>query len=31
MVENDPHPTQEMKFFYNLVRAQQGQLPDHLM
>lgn len=31
MVENDPHPTQEMKFFYNLVRAQQGQLPDYLM
>ena len=31
MVENDKNPTQEMKFFYNLVRAQQGQLPDYLM
>ncbi len=31
MVENDPEPTQEMKFFYNLARAEQGELPDYLL
>ena len=31
MVESDPEPTQEMKFFYNLARARKGELPDHLL
>ena len=31
LVENDKEPTPEMKFFYNLVRAQRGELPDYLM
>lgn len=31
LVESDKDPTPEMKFFYNLVRAQRGELPDYLM
>ena len=31
IVENDPHPTEPMLFFYNLVQAQEGQLPDQLL
>lgn len=31
MVEHANSPTPEMKFFYNLVRAQQGKLPDYLL
>ena len=31
LVENDPAPPVEMKFFYNLVMAQRGELPDHLL
>ena len=31
IVENDPHPTDPMLFFYNLVQAQEGQLPDQLL
>ncbi len=31
MVENDEHPTDEMLYFYNLVQAQKGELPDKLL
>ena len=31
MVENDPEPTPEMTFFYNLARAERGELPDYLL
>ena len=31
LVENEKELTQEMLFFYNLVKAQQGQLPDVLL
>lgn len=31
MVEADPEPNQYMKFYYNLVMAQQGKLPDKLL
>ena len=31
MVEDDDQPTEEMLFFYNLVQAQQDQLPDRLL
>ena len=31
MVEGAPERTREMLFFYNLVRAQRGELPDHLL
>jgi len=31
MVESDPQPTPEMLFYYNLVMAQRGQLPDVLL
>ena len=31
LVEQEQKPLQEMVFFYNLVMAQRGELPDHLM
>ena len=31
IVDSDPQPTPEMLFFYNLVMAQRGQLPDVLL
>ena len=31
LVEQTEDPSQEMKFFYNLVMAQRGELPDHLL
>ncbi len=31
LVESDPAPTQEMKFFYNLARARRQELPDYLL
>lgn len=31
MVESDDNPTDEMLYFYNLVKAQKGELPDHLL
>lgn len=31
MVDEDPQPTPEMLFFYNLVMAQRGTLPDVLL
>lgn len=31
LVEEEESPTQEMLFFYNLVKAQQGQLPEVLL
>ncbi|MCR4583202.1 MAG: DUF6057 family protein [Prevotella sp.] len=31
MVEGAERRTQEMLFFYNLVQAQRGELPDHLL
>lgn len=31
LVESEAQPTPEMLFFYNLVKAQQGQLPDVLL
>lgn len=31
LVEQEKEPTAEMLFFYNLVKAQQGQLPDVLL
>lgn len=31
LVESEAHPTPEMLFFYNLVKAQKGQLPDVLL
>jgi hypothetical protein len=31
LVENDPSPTEQMLFFYNLVKVQQGQLPEVLL
>ena len=31
MVEKEEQPTQDMKFYYNLVMAQRGELPDHLL
>jgi len=31
LVEDEQEPTPEMLFFYNLVKAQQGQLPDVLL
>lgn len=31
LVEQTSDPSQEMKFFYNLVMAQRGELPDHLL
>lgn len=31
LVENTPQPTREMLFFYNLVQARRGQLPDRLL
>ena len=31
LVENEAEPNQQMKFYYNLVMAQQGMLPDKLL
>jgi hypothetical protein len=31
LVESDPAPTQEMKFFYNLARGRRLELPDYLL
>ena len=31
LVEQEEQPLTEMTFFYNLVMAQRGQLPDHLL
>ncbi len=31
LVESDPEPTQEMKFFYNMARASRQELPDYLL
>lgn len=31
LVEKEPSPTDDMKFFYNLAMAQRGELPDHLL
>ena len=31
MVEKDDNPTDEMLFFYNLIKAQKEELPNHLM
>ena len=31
LVEAEEQPLTEMKFFYNLVMAQRGELPDHLL
>jgi len=31
LVESDPNPSEPMLFFYNLVQAKSGHLPDHLM
>ncbi len=31
MVEDEPAPNELMLFFYNLVKAQKGELPDHLL
>ncbi len=31
LVENEAEPNQQMKFYYNLVMAQQGLLPDKLL
>ena len=31
LVESEDHPNEVQLFFYNLVKAQQGELPDHLL
>ena len=31
LIESDPAPTQEMKFFYNLARGRRLALPDYLL